>query len=197
MNVNDPKQIARCFGKNECNAPFHQPGAAAGYKRFRADNPKTCPNMMARILGDNPNIRMTTFEEKCPANTSKIALVVDESDDYHFFRQDSNGYWSHKPGARRVTNRDAAGQLIWDPQLAYLDYTAENNNSRLNYDIFCSYMCVPRTLPLYLRIGGRRRGSSRRYRTRKQRKHKRCPAALFASSQAIPLSPSTRSFPGS
>lgn len=115
--------------------------------------------MVARILGDNPNVEMTTFEEKCPAGTSKIALVVDESDDYHFFRQDSNGYWSHKPGARRVTNLDAAGNKIWDPHLAHLDYTS--NEGSLNYDLFCSYMCVPRTTPLYLRVAGGGRATRR------------------------------------
>lgn len=113
--------------------------------------------MVARILGDNPNVEMTNFEGKCPAGTSKIALVVDESDDYHFFRQDSNGYWSHKPGARSVTNVDAAGHKIWDPRMAYLDYT--NNEGKLNYDIFCSYMCVPRETPLYLRVAGGGRAS--------------------------------------
>ena len=118
--------------------------------------------MVARILGDNPNVEMTSFEEKCPTGTSKIALVVDASDDYHFFRQDSNGYWSHKPGARRVTNVDAAGSKIWDPRLAHLDYTS--NEGSLNYDLFCSYMCVPRTTPLYLRVGGGTRRAGRRSR---------------------------------
>jgi hypothetical protein len=158
MNVNDPKQMAQCLTKPYCNVPFHQPGLASGYRGFSARKPKTCPNMMMRILGDNPHISMTTFEEKCPANTSKIALVVDESDDYHFFRQDSNKFWSHKPGARDVINVDAAGHKIWDPRLTYLDYTEKGGD--LNYDIFCSYMCVPRTKKLYLRSsisGGRRK----------------------------------------
>lgn len=108
--------------------------------------------MIARILGDNPNVKMTTFEAKCPDHTSKIALVVDQSEDYHFFRQDANKYWSHKPGGRFVTNMDAAGHKIWDPRIAYLDYTTDEGY--LNYNVFCSYMCVPRTEPLYLKVGG-------------------------------------------
>jgi hypothetical protein len=121
--------------------------------------------MITRILGDNPNVEMTSFEEKCPNKTSKIALVVDQSDDYHFFRQDSNGFWSHKPGARKVTNLDAAAHKIWDPRLAHLDYTS--NEGSLNYDIFCSYMCVPRTTPLYLRVAGGGRGTRRTRRSRR------------------------------
>lgn len=157
MNVHDPKQIAKCKTKGYCNVPFHQPGLAAGYRKFLADKPKTCPNMIMRILGDNPHIQLTSFEEKCPPTTSKIALVVDESEDYHFFRQDSNGLWSHKPGARSVINVDASDHKIWDPRLTDLDYTKKGG--QLNYDIFCSYMCVPRSQKLYLKssAGGARK----------------------------------------
>jgi hypothetical protein len=159
MNVNDPKQIANCKGKRFCNTPFHQPGSAAGYERFQQSRPKTCPNMMARIMGDNPHIRMTTFKAKCPPRTSKIALVVDKSDDYHFLRQDRRKYWSHKPGARPITNLDAGKHKIWDPALCDMNFS--NHEGTLNYDIFCGYMCVPRTEPLYLRVGGKRSIRSR------------------------------------
>ena len=114
--------------------------------------------MITRILGDNPNISMTRFEQKCPSGTSKIALVVDESDDYHFLRQDKEKFWSQKSGARPVTNLDADGHEIWDPQLCNLDYTREGV---LNYNYFCGYMCVPREKPLYLKTGGGSKLSSR------------------------------------
>ena len=153
MNVLDNKQIAKCKNKKKCRASFHQPGFASGYSSFSDNAPKTCPNMMARIFGDNPSIVMTDFSSKCPEGTSKVALIIDESDDYHFVRQDSNGYWSHKPGARKVTNVDAVGHKIWDPKLANYNYQ-KNGNSDLNYDIFCSYMCVPRGVPLYLKASG-------------------------------------------
>lgn len=32
--------------------------------------------------------------------------------DYHWYRKDSNGYWSHKPGVTPVVNTDASGNLI-------------------------------------------------------------------------------------
>ena len=158
MNVNDPKQVAKCKGKKECNAPFHQPGEPSKYDGFSSEKPKTCPNMIVRMLGDNPNITMATFEQKCPTGTSKIALVVDESDDYHYLRQDKGQFWSQKSGARPVTNLDADGHEIWDPQLCNLDYTSEGV---LNYNYFCAYMCVPREKPLYLKSGGGLRRSLR------------------------------------
>ena len=143
--------MAKCNNEN-CDVPFHQPGMVSGYPRFKSSKPKTCPNMMARILGDNPKVQMTRFEDKCPAGTSKIALIVDGDEDYHFLRQDSNGYWSHKPGGRKVTNLDASNKLIYDPALA--DFNYKNDGGHLNYDMFCSYMCVPRIVPVSLKTGG-------------------------------------------
>lgn len=158
MNVNDPKQINKCNKDvKDCdNVPFHQPGSAAGYMRFSSKREKTCPNMILRIRGDNPDITMTTFESRCPVNMSKIALVVDPVEDYHFLRQDSNMLWSHKAGARPVKNIDAKGHLIWDPSLADLNYTTDSGV--LDYTTFCSYMCVPRKKNLFLLPGG---GASR------------------------------------
>ena len=162
MNILDPKQIKNCVTLTGCNVPFHQPGSAAGHEPFTAEKPKTCPDMMSRILGDNPGIRPTTFEKRCPNKTSKIALVVDEDEDYHFLRQDSNGWWSQKGGAKPVTNLDASGRPIWDPQLANHNWT--NAQGPLDYDIFCGFLCVPRVDPLYIKTGGRhtRRLSGRR-----------------------------------
>jgi len=154
MNVNDPRQISKCNNNaKDCDdVPFHQPGSAAGYMRFSSKREKTCPNMILRIRGDNPDITMTTFESRCPVNMSKIALVVDPIEDYHFLRQDSNMLWSHKAGARPVKNTDAKEHLIWDPRLADLNYTSDSGT--LNYTTFCSYMCVPRKKNLFLLPGG-------------------------------------------
>jgi hypothetical protein len=150
MNVFDKKQIQRCKGQTECNSPFHQPGKASGHPKFSDYKPKTCPNMIARILGDNYTNYITDFETPCKPSYSKIALIIDESDDYHFLRMDSNGYWSHKPGGMRVTNVDAYGHYIWNPKLANYDY-ASRGKSELKYDIFCSYFCVKRNIPLYMK----------------------------------------------
>jgi len=126
MNVLDEQQIQNCLADKECNLPFHQPGSAAGYPRFSSDKPKTCPNMIVRLLGDNPSMSLISFERKCPPKTSKIALIVDEDEDYHFLRQDSNGWWSQKGGAKPVTNKDASDRRIWDPALCDNDWTNEH-----------------------------------------------------------------------
>ena len=41
-----------------------------------------------------------------------------EAIDYHYVRQDSNGFWSHKFGALNVTDIDYSGKKIIDPQKA-------------------------------------------------------------------------------
>lgn len=60
--------------------------------------------------------------------------------DYHWYRQDSDGLWSHKPGQLAVTRYDATGtNLIIDPQ------TADRNNLNSGgayYYYFCGYYCV-------------------------------------------------------
>ncbi|XP_068762302.1 uncharacterized protein [Montipora capricornis] len=60
-----------------------------------------------------------------------VALVVDPGNDYHWYRLDSNGLWSHKPGRTRITNRDGALNLIPDPRLAV------NGPGPFNYAFVC------------------------------------------------------------
>ena len=136
-----------------CPVPFHQPGRKSGYPKWNAVKGKRCPDLIARLRADIHGIQTTTFTRKCPKGTSKIALVVDPHEDYHFYRQDSNGYWSHKPGAMPVTNLDAQGRLIYDPAIASRKY-ANKSGSTLNYTEFCSYLCAPRNKPLRFKRGG-------------------------------------------
>ena len=38
--------------------------------------------------------------------------------DYHWYRLDDNGFWSHKPGRTHATDRDGEGNRIRDPRMA-------------------------------------------------------------------------------
>lgn len=143
-----------------CAVAFHQPGRKSGYPRWHELPDKRCPDIISRIKADVPDVKLTNFTRRCPPRTSKIALVVDADQDYHFYRQDSNGMWSHKPGGTKVTNRDAAGRPIYNPQLASRD------SGRLNYDTFCSFLCVPRRKTARLKRGGRRLRTQKRKQTR-------------------------------
>ena len=153
MNIQDPRQIKACREDPNCNVPYHQPGAAADYPPFSKSKLKSCPEMTARIRGENPTVIPVEFEDQCPKDTSKIALAVDPEEDYHFWRQDSNGRWSGKPGSLQVTDKDASGRWIHDPSLCDRDFTDENGE--LNYTEFCSFFCVPRKQALFLKVGGK------------------------------------------
>ena len=54
----------------------------------------------------------------CPAGTYKVALVIAPGLDYHWYRQDADGLWSHKRGLNPVERTDYSGNLIIDPYVA-------------------------------------------------------------------------------
>jgi len=53
--------------------------------------------------------------------------------DYHWYRKDSNGKWSHKRGLSTITNVDASGKAISDPKTANRNYQSSGGH---NYSTF-------------------------------------------------------------
>ena len=126
-----------------CHKP--QPGYRSGHGTFGDYSNYTCENVNKRVLSDNPNIfRTQNHEDKCPSDYYKGGLVVaskpGETGTYHFYRQDDDGTWSHKPGANAVTKLDADDNVIVDPRTANRNY----GPGRVNYDIYCHTYCLPR-----------------------------------------------------
>lgn len=74
-------------------------------------------------------------------------------DDYHWYRQDSTGYWSHKPGPGSIKNKDGDGgasdKLITNPM------TANRRHGYTHYNRGGCFLWVPAgfgnnsPLPLY------------------------------------------------
>lgn len=62
---------------------------------------------------------------QCPAGTYKVALAIAPGQDFHWYRQNPDGTWSHKLGKNPVTNTDALGNVIYDPCIAEMDYTSK------------------------------------------------------------------------
>lgn len=58
----------------------------------------------------------------CPPGTYKVALVINNPNTYHWYRQDPDGYWSHKPGEYCVSRVDDSNNLISDPAVADDEY---------------------------------------------------------------------------
>ena len=119
-----------------------QPGEYAGRDLSKSDyteNGRIIINAVERDFleysSDNDNYY--TFVEidryaTCPAGTYKVALVVDPGEDYHWYRQDPDGIWSHKQGILPIKRTDDSGRLILDPQTA----------NRGRYTAFVKYFAV-------------------------------------------------------
>ena len=115
-----------------------QPGYASGYPLLNKKDYK-CPKIMERTLVDNPNIYKIGENKKCIPSHYKGALVVAPNRDYHYYRENDDGKWTHKPGYKPSTNYDSKNNFIFNPRKASRDY-----GGTLNYKDFCGYLCVPR-----------------------------------------------------
>jgi len=80
-----------------------------------------------------------TFEpiernEKSSPNNYKVALVISPGVDYHWYRQNSDGTWSHKLASNPSQNCDSDDDLIYDPEYCNREYSYG-----LNYTQFCGF----------------------------------------------------------
>ena len=104
----------------------------------------TCENIILRMKDDYPDVQDSYFREKLDCSRYKIALTVDTSDDnrdYHFYRQDKDGLWSHKLGTNYISRVDANNEVIINPEYCDRDYRDEEGSQ--NYDTFCGYFSIP------------------------------------------------------
>ena len=79
----------------------------------------------------------------CASGNYKVALVLSSSD-YHWYRQNPDGTWSHKRGTTAVTNLDDSGNIIYDPR------TCDRNYSYANYSTFVGFFEVEPWNYMYL-----------------------------------------------
>ena len=70
--------------------------------------------------------------QRCKSGHYRIALVTDPKKDFHFYRQNPDGPWSHKRGILDLTDRDASGRVILDPQTCDRDYRGEDGEREEN-----------------------------------------------------------------
>lgn len=80
--------------------------------------------------------------QPCKKGMYKIMLFValdPEHQDFHFFRQDKDGTWSHKQGwGYGPSKLDAGGKVIFNPRKSNLNYKP------YNYSTYCSSICIPK-----------------------------------------------------
>jgi len=112
-----------------------QPGYASGFNHIEDDEYK-CSYFRERLKKDSPGSYLEKFDNACEPGFYKIFLALDEGNDYHWWRQGTDEYWSHKPGSTEVVNVDADGNKINNPLLANRNYGS------LNYDKPCFFACI-------------------------------------------------------
>lgn len=137
---------ANCYGyilnriANDTSDPLagymFQPGYRTGnyYTSLTASAIITAVKSDMKDLGRT--IRSSSYSETPGSNEYKVALVIAPGTDYHWYRQDSDGGWSHKPGLTNIDYRDASGNFISDPQ------TCDRNYSYANYSTWGGYYIV-------------------------------------------------------
>lgn len=122
------------YGNNKRTDTFAQPGRRSG----DYPNPMECAEVAAAAVSDG--LEVLPASGVCPDDKVKVALFVDPDlpvDDYHWYRLDSDGMWTHKPGGGPATNLDQSGDPITNPE------TADRSNPAydLDYTDFCGYFC--------------------------------------------------------
>lgn len=137
---------ANCYGyilnriANDTSDPLagymFQPGYRTGnyYTSLTASAIITAVKSDMKDLGRT--IRSSSYSETPGSNEYKVALVIAPGIDYHWYRQDSDGGWSHKPGLTNIDYRDASGNFISDPQ------TCDRNYSYANYSTWGGYYII-------------------------------------------------------
>ena len=118
--------------KGDCGVLKPQPGAYS--KTIRDRGKYNCKKVTFRMIKDNPVMKPIAKGVPCPINYYLIAMAcIPDGSDYHFYRQDASGLWSHKNGGNVARNTDESGNLIHDPEKA----------DRGRYSVFCGFYTLP------------------------------------------------------
>lgn len=128
---NDPNIRTRnnCYNyaNDKITNTFAQPGRGSGSV---GPYPPNCSGTGGAAERDRLN--RIANPSMTPAEGQIVALVIADQPnfkDYHWYRRDANGRWSHKPGQTPARNTDNAGQSITNPETC----------NRGPYTIFCGY----------------------------------------------------------
>jgi hypothetical protein len=133
-----------CIGNNcygyACNdfGPPTDPGTPSG-NPIKQPTDVSCKGITDRAISDG---FVKPWGKECPPNYRLVYLVVDPGRDYHWYRRDPSGFWSHKTTGCRVSEVDGCGNKIHDPSKANHDYRFLYLFGGHNYEK-CGYLCAP------------------------------------------------------
>lgn len=115
------------YSNDEVTNTFAQPGRECGAQYTEL----SCAEVMRAALCDDL-VELPDPQAACPAGMHRVHMVVAPGRDYHWYRQDDDGLWTHKPGGTPATDLDNSGELITDPDAADTG----------NYTDHCGYLCA-------------------------------------------------------
>ena len=97
----------------------------------------TCPAVSLASLSDGLHRRFVCFPDS-EKPRYLVALVVAPGPgfvDFHWYRKNKEGFWSHKPGSTPVRNVDNSNHVITNPETC----------NRGPYTQFCGYFYTCRS----------------------------------------------------
>jgi hypothetical protein len=101
------------YANNKATNSYAQPGRAAGAQA----GAMSCAAVHAASIADGL-VPISDYPSWPLEFRGGLALVAAPGYDYHWYRLDDNGTWSHKIGWAPATNLDNAGNIITDPRTA-------------------------------------------------------------------------------
>ena len=139
-NRNDIQPNNNCYAyvtndMNNSRLEKPHPGFKHGIKTTKSNF--VCDVLSKNILLDYPDAYKTTFDTPCRCGYYKAYLATDPGEDFHLYRQDSSGFWSHKPGSLKATDLDASRRKITNPE------TSDKTYKNFNYTDSCMFFCMP------------------------------------------------------
>lgn len=122
------------YACNHRTDTFAQPGRATGAMYTSLSGCNVAAGQRSAKMGAVSDCLIDTpaANNACPAQGHLVALVIWPNYDFHWYRKDVTGWWSHKPGGTQATNRDNSNNFISDPR----------NANRGGYTQFCTFMNV-------------------------------------------------------
>lgn len=118
------------YASNKRTNTFAQPGRGCG-AIYQALN---CAELTRASLCDGLHRRYVCFPDS-ERPRYLVALVIWPNQDFHWYRLNSEGFWSHKPGSTPARNTDNSNRVITNPETC----------NRGPYTHFCGYFYTCRT----------------------------------------------------
>ena len=118
------------YANNRITNTFAQPGRATGHMYTQLNNCAAAGAVEPGAVSDGLHPVPNFAGHLTAGHGYYVALVLWPGTDFHWYRQDKVGCWSHKPGSTAARNIDNAGHAIADPKIA----------NRGPYTVFCTYM---------------------------------------------------------